>query len=129
MAHPNEDLVRRGYAAFGTGDIGTLQELFADDIVWHFPGSSVVSGDFKGKAEVMGWLAKNAELSGGTLRIEAHDILANDEHAVGLIRVTGQRAGKSLDDPSVQVFHIKDGKVTEVWLNPNDQEASDNFWA
>ena len=129
MTHPNEDLVRRGLAAFGTGDIATLQELFADDIVWHFPGNSQVSGDFKGKAEVLGWLAKNAELSGGTLRVEAHDVLANDEHAVALIRVTAQRAGKSLDDPSVQMFHIKDGKATEVWVHPNDQKASDDFWA
>ena len=31
MAHPNEDLVRRGYEAFATGDMATLNELFADD--------------------------------------------------------------------------------------------------
>ena len=129
MTHPNEDLVRRGYEAFGTGDIATLQELFADDIVWHFPGNSPVSGDFNGKAEVLGWLAKNAELSGGTLRVEPHDVLANDEHAVGLIRVSAQREGRSLDDPSVQIFHIKDGKATEVWVHPSDQAASDAFWS
>jgi uncharacterized protein len=129
MTHPNEDLVRRGYEAFGTGDIATLQELFADDIVWHFPGSSPVSGDFNGKDEVLGWLAKNAELSGGTLRVEAHDVLANDEHVVGLIRVSAQREGRSLDDPSVQIFHIKDGKATEVWVYPSDQAVSDAFWA
>jgi uncharacterized protein len=128
MTHPNEELVRRGFEAFGTGDMAALDRLFAEDIVWHFPGTSAVSGDFRGKAEVLGWLSKNAELSGGTLRVEPHDILANDEHAVALIRVTAQRGGKSLDDQSVQVFHIRDGKVTEAWLNPTDQQASDDFW-
>jgi hypothetical protein len=40
----------------------------------------------------------------------------------------GEREGKSLDDNSVQVFHIKDGKVTEQWLYPSDAYASDDFW-
>jgi ketosteroid isomerase-like protein len=34
----NADLVRRGYAAFSTGDMATLSELFASDAVWHVPG-------------------------------------------------------------------------------------------
>ena len=28
MAHPNEELVRRGYEAFAKGDMETLRELF-----------------------------------------------------------------------------------------------------
>ena len=40
MAHPNEDLLRRGYDAFGTGDMETLAALLADDIVWHFPAAT-----------------------------------------------------------------------------------------
>src|SRR5438132_7038507 len=125
MAHPNEELVRRGYEAFARGDMAVIDELFAEDIVWHFPGNSQVSGDFKGKAEVMSWLAKNAELSGGTLRVEPHDILANDEHGVALVRVTAQRGGKSLDDQSVHVFHITSSKVTESWLNrPTKRQAT-----
>ena len=129
MAHPNEELVRRGYDAFARGDMAVIDELMAEDIVWHFPGNSQVSGDFKGKAEVMSWLAKQAELSGGTLRVEPHDILANDEHGVALVRVTAQRGGKSLDDQSDQVFHIRGGKVTESWINPTDQTATDDFWS
>jgi len=35
MAHPNEDLVRRGYDAFARGDMDTLRELFDPGIVWH----------------------------------------------------------------------------------------------
>jgi hypothetical protein len=29
----------------------------------------------------------------------------------------------------VQVFHITDGKATEVWTYPRDQYASDEFWS
>jgi ketosteroid isomerase-like protein len=33
MAHANEDLVRKGYKAFGEGDMDTLRSLFAPDAV------------------------------------------------------------------------------------------------
>jgi carbon monoxide dehydrogenase subunit G len=69
------------------------------------------------------------EISGGTLRVEVHDILANDEHGVALVRGTGQRGAKSIADNGVQVFHLRDGKATEVWFHPGDQAASDEFWS
>jgi len=76
VAHPNEDLVREGYAAFGRGDIEALQsQFFAPDIRWHFPGRSPFAGDYTGVAEVLGWLGRSAEVSGGTLRVELHDVI------------------------------------------------------
>ena len=45
MAHPNEDLVREGFAAFGRGDMDTLRkQLWTDDIRWHVPGRSPFAG-------------------------------------------------------------------------------------
>jgi len=128
MAHPNEELVRRGYQAFATGDMATLNELFADDIVWHAPGRSQLAGTYRGKEEVFATFQKVAELTGGTFKLDIHAVLADDEHAVVLARAMGEREGKTLNDNSVQVFHIKDGKVTEQWLHPGDTYASDDFW-
>ena len=129
MAHPNEDLVRRGYAAFMEGDMATLDELFADDIVWHAPGRNQLSGDFHGKQEVFASFQKVAELTGGSFKLEIHTVLADDEHAVVLARAMAERNGRKLDDNSVQVYHVKDGKVTEQWLYPGDVYAGDEFWA
>ncbi len=130
MGHPNEDLVRAGYAAFGAGDIESLRETYFDPgIVWHFPGNNPFSGDFEGIDAVIGWLGRSFEASGGTISIELHDVLANDEHAVALAHVTAQRNGKSLDDSGVQLFHVSNGKVTEVWTYSADQAASDAFWS
>lgn len=57
MAHPNEDLVREGYAAFGRGDLDMLSNrFFADGVRWHFPGRSPFGGDYTGTGEVMTWL-------------------------------------------------------------------------
>jgi ketosteroid isomerase-like protein len=129
MAHPNEDVLRRGYEAFSTGDMATLSELFSDDVVWHAPGHNLLSGDFRGKEEVFASFQKVAELTGGSFKIDIHAVLADDEHAIALTRVTGEREGRTLDDNTVQVFHVRDGKVTEQWLYSGDLEAADAFWS
>jgi uncharacterized protein len=90
---------------------------------------SPLGGDYEGVAQVVEWLGRNSELSGGTIRVEVHDVVANDEHAVSLITVRGERAGKQLEDNSVQVFHIHDGKVSELWSHPADLYAVDEFWS
>src|SRR5947208_1171462 len=120
---------RRGYEEFATGDMATLNELFADDIVWHAPGRNELAGTFRGKDEVFANLQKNMELTGGTFKLAIHDLLANDEHAVVLLGVSAEREGKTLKDNTVQVWHIKGGKVTESWLHPGDAYASDEFWS
>jgi hypothetical protein len=128
MAHPNEELVRSGYEAFSKGDMQTVNELFADGIVWHVPGKSQLSGDYTGKDQVFGFFGKLVEMTGGTFSLEIHDVLANDEHAIVLAESHGERDGKTLDDRSVHVLHVSDGKVTEFWGYGGDQYAVDEFW-
>jgi ketosteroid isomerase-like protein len=129
MAHPNEDLIQKGYDAFGKGDFDAVKDLFAADIKWHTPGRSPISGDLEGIDAVLGQFAKIAELSGGSFRLEIHDMLANDEHGVAMVTATGDRGGKSFTDNQVHVFHVKDGKVTEFWGHAGDQYAADEFWS
>lgn len=129
MAHPNEDLMREGFTAFQSGDLQKVGDFFADDIVWHVPGKSPLAGDHKGIDAVMEFFGKTMEMTGGTFKLEVHDILANDEHGVALITTTGEREGKSLRSNGVQVIHIEGGKVTESWLHPDDAYANDEFWS
>jgi ketosteroid isomerase-like protein len=130
MAHPNEDLLREGYAAFGRGDLDALQnQFFAPDITWHYPGKSPFAGDYHGTGEVAAWLVRTFEVSGGTIRVELNDVVANDDVAVALTTVRAQREGRELSDDAVQVFRIRDGKATEVWTYPADLYANDAFWS
>lgn len=130
MAHPNEDRFRAGYAAFSSGDMEALRnQFFTEDIVWHASGRNPLSGDYKGVDEVLGMFAKSFELSGGTLSVELHDVLANDEHAVALGVARGEREGKTLEDRYAHVVHLRDGKVSESWIHSGDQYAIDEFWS
>jgi ketosteroid isomerase-like protein len=128
--HPNVGLLRRGYEAFAKGDMATLTELWSEDAVWHAgSGNSPLAGEHTGRDAVFAVFAKVAELSGGTFGIELHDVLANDEHAVALTRNTGNRQGKQLDSRDIALYHIRNGRVTELWSFSQDQRAEDEFWS
>ena len=128
MGHPDEDVVRRGYDAFSRGDMQALRELFDPDIVWHTPGRSQLAGDHRGVDAVLGFFGRTMELTGGTFRIEVHDVVANDEHVVGLHAVIAERDGKALRDRNILVFHVRDGRTSEVWQFWTDQYAADAFF-
>jgi ketosteroid isomerase-like protein len=127
--HPNLELLRRGYAAYGAGDMDAINEVFHDDVVWHVAGRSPLSGDYSGKEQVFGFFGKLGELSDGTSKVEVHDLLANDEHGVALVKESATRNGRSHEGQATHVFHLRDGKVTEFWDAQVDQYAADEFWA
>ncbi len=127
--HPNVGLVRKGYEAFAKGDMATLRELFSEDVVWHVSGNNPISGEYRGQDAVFAFFARTAELSGGTLRFDLHDVVANDEHAVALVRSTASRQGKQIDVREAQICHISNGKITEFWGFSEDQRLNDEFWS
>lgn len=65
----------------------------------------------------------------GVSRSVAHEILANDDYAVALVRFSGERDGKALEDTGVQVFRITNGKISERWSYPGDLYKTDDFFA
>jgi ketosteroid isomerase-like protein len=128
VIHPNEQLVRQAYEAQARGDVETCVGLLSDDFVLHISGQSRIAGDYRGKDEVWLHLREIAELSSGTFRTEVHDVLASDEHVVGLIVARAKRDGRIVELPRVHVWHVRDGKLSELSLHPTDQEAFDSYW-
>jgi uncharacterized protein len=131
MTHPNEELLQEAFAAFQRGDLAALEsKYFAQDIRFHVPGRSQVSGDYQGTGEVLAFFGRLFELSGGTLRLEVHDVIANDQHGVALYTVHAEREGRQLTDNEVLIAHPSaDGKAAEVWTQSGDQYAYDEFWS
>jgi ketosteroid isomerase-like protein len=129
MAHPNQELLQRAYDAFGRGDVPAVLALLADDVKWHAGGRSPVAGEYEGHEGVVSFFTKLMERSGGTFRLEIHDITASDDHVVALVHETGERGTKTLDENFVHVWHVTDGKATEFWGAGADQYAWDEFWA
>lgn len=129
MAHPNEELMRDAYEAFSGGNLDAVFASFDEDIRWHVPGHSPIAGDYRGHDEVMEFFQLLAERSGGTLTLEPHDFLANDEHVVVLVRLQAEHRGKMLNTQDVHIWHVANGKATEFWEAPTDQYRTDDFWS
>jgi ketosteroid isomerase-like protein len=127
MEHPNEAIVREMYRAFSRGDFATARGLVADDITWHYE-SDVVGGTARGTKEVLAQFARLLAASAGTLRGHIGEVVAADDRVTLRGRFTAERDGHRLDDAWEAVLAVRDGKVTEVRLHSEDQDAADRFW-
>ena len=128
--HPNVELARRAYEAMAKGDLATVSEGIADDVTWHGGlAAGPLSGTYHGRDEVSAFFGRVAEETAGTFRLEVHDVLANDAHTVVLCTMSASRGNKSIEIPVVNVAHVRDGKVTELWGATTDPQASIDFWS
>jgi ketosteroid isomerase-like protein len=127
--HPNAEIARRFLQALDDEDFATVERLVADDVVAHFPGSNSLSGTYRGREEFLATLAKGDELTGGTFERELHDITASDDHVVILVKIRAQRGGKRLSWNGANVWHVREGIFSEVWLLSDDQAATDQALA
>jgi ketosteroid isomerase-like protein len=120
--HPNAAIARELGDAMTSGDMEAMDRLIADDIVWHEIGRSEPR---RGKVELRDSAAgADYEITG-----ETHDILASDDHVVALVNAKGTRGDRTLEYRTAEIYHIRDGKVTERWAFSDDTAAITEFFA
>jgi ketosteroid isomerase-like protein len=125
--HPNAALVRRVFAAFGN-DAKAVSAAFTRDIVWRVPGHTVMSGEYRGRRDVVEFLRRTGLETGDTYRSRLHTVFADDDWAVAIYRASGSRNGIDLDVEQALVIRIADGLWQEVTAVPLDS-AFERFWA
>jgi len=125
--HPNVARLQDGYAAFAKGDFAALNDLLAEDVMWHGGGRSQLSGEFRGREAVYAYFGKVMEVTEGYLHLDLHAVFADDEHGAALVVTTASRGGRSVTTNDVHVFHLRDGKVVEFWDSSTDQYAIDEL--
>jgi ketosteroid isomerase-like protein len=128
--HPNAAIVREGFDRFVKGDVAGLIGLFADNAVWHVPGANAMAGDYRGRGEIIEFLRRTAEVTGGTYRVELLWVVADDEHTAAVYRARGERDdGRSLDIEQALLIDTRNGLWSDIRAQPLDQAAFDAFWA
>ena len=128
--HPDVTLVGRGYDAFNSADIDALTELIADDAVQTMVGNNLVSGEFKGRDNILGMYAKIAELTNGTYSVAIEQTFTDGNGSVVTVhRQTAERNGKRLDNCQALVFKIVGGKVVSVTDTTDDLATDDAFYS
>jgi ketosteroid isomerase-like protein len=122
--HPNAALIREtAQKAEQGGDMMAGIELLSDDIVWHEIGRDE---PIRGKQALMERFASMPE--GATITTETHDVVGNDEHVVQLLTATANLGDQTLVYRTTEIFHMKDGKVTERWAFSDDTDRINKFF-
>lgn len=122
--------VRRGYAAFNSGDVDTLRELMSRDVVQHVPGDSQLAGAYKGFDAVLAYYGKLGELTAGTFRadlIETHG--DRQGHVMALHQLTATRNGVTRVTRGSILFTFLGDKVTDLQELRSDLPGDDAFFA
>jgi len=111
----NVDVVRRGYEAFGRGDMEALLALFAENISWVTPGppelpTSGIRRGLQQVAEFFQTLNTHFEVQEFVPRQFIADgnkvVVTGDEVA------RSRKTGRSINLSWCHVFELQDGKVT-----------------
>jgi ketosteroid isomerase-like protein len=123
-------LVRKGYAAFNTGDIETLVQLMSHDVIQHVPGTSPLSGDYKGVEAVLGYYAKLSEITDGTARAHLIDVHGDGHgHVVAYHQIIATRNGVTRVARGSILFTFLGDKVTDLLDLAGDLAGDDAFMA
>lgn len=125
--HPNAARIRDTFSAFAKGDLAVLNDVLASDVLWHEGGRNQLSGDYRGRDAVLSFFGKMMEITQGSFHVEVHAVLADDEHGVALVALSASRDARTVSINAVDVMHLRDGKVDEVWAVLADQYAFDEL--
>ena len=49
MAHANADLLAAHLDALARGEVAEAMSFYSDDVVFHYPGRNILSGEYRGK--------------------------------------------------------------------------------
>ena len=131
--HPNARLVREfhrhQHAFYGGGPIEPVAELLAEDVRWHVPGESAISGEYAGRDAVLGYFRKRRDHARASMRIKVHEVLANDRVVVILAGGEAELGGRTSGWETVGVFRVAGGELVEGRLIPFDQASFDEIWS
>lgn len=129
--HPNAVRIRQMYEALVAGDLGPVLAAFAEDTLFHMPGTGELGGDHHGPQGVAAVLGRLMEITGGSMAFEIRGVYADDAHAVVHVRETATRVedGAVLDVEEVHLLGLTpDGLVSEFWDLPDDPDLHNAFF-
>jgi uncharacterized protein len=111
------------------GDLETVAQLLAEDVIWHVPGTSPIAGDYRGREAVSGYFRLRRELAGGMIQVVKKGEAHHEEALVQLADGCAALGGREVTWRTAGVYRVADGRIAEAWLVPLDQEHFDRVWA
>ena len=113
MSHPDIELTRNVFAAFGAGDVDAILTHLADDVVIDFYGPPVIpyAGHYRGRDEARRFF--ETVLASVDIHVfEPEEFLADRDKVVvtGHLRLTARATGGTIESDFVHVITVRDGR-------------------
>ena len=121
--HPNAAMIRESGKAMERGDVAASLANLSDDVVWHEIGRDE---PIRGKQALIE--RYQSMPSGGSITVDTHDVIGNDEHVVALVTATATTGDQSLTYRTAEIYQVRDGKITERWAFSDDTERINQFF-
>ncbi len=128
MKNPYITLLETLYSNFSRGDIAAVLAACGDSMTFQVPGKSKLAGKYTKANFEKDFVGQLFELSGGTLQVVVHDILASDRHAVALVSDVLTRNGQKIEYRTAHVWRFEDGKPVAWYEYPRDLYQYDAIW-
>jgi uncharacterized protein len=114
---------------YAGGPGGALRELLTDDVAWHVPGDTPISGEHVGRDAVMAYFARRRDLASRTFRLHPGEVLVGDgEHVAVLTDGTATIDGRERRWSTVGLYRLREERVAACLLMPLSQHEFDAVW-
>ena len=118
------------YAALLANRLDEARRYTHDDVALHVPGSHPLAGEHHGPEALVRFVEASRERTETGEHIEVLDVLEGSDHAAAYLHVAAERAGKApLDNTTVHLLRLVEGRIAEVWLHNWDDNTVNEFWS
>ncbi len=124
-----KEVVEAYSIALSKGDIPTAFSYFSPDAKWHQPGNHQFAGTKTGLEAIGKMLGDMMGATQGSLVIKpAGAMMVNGNLVSFPVHFSGKSGNKTINMNGNDLFEVVNGKIVQVWLFSEDQDAEDEFW-
>jgi uncharacterized protein len=128
MKHSNAEILEKVYEYYAKGNLAAVLGACSDKVTFQIMGKSKLAGKYT-KETFPQFVSKIQELSGGTYRLDVHDIMANDRHGVVLASGMLEKKGEKSQIRTVHVWRFEEGKIVAWYEYPRDLYQFDSLFS
>lgn len=124
-----KEVVEAYSIALSKGDIPTAFSYFSPTAKWHQPGNHQYAGTKNGLEAIGKMLGDMMTATQGSLVVKpAGAMMVNGNLVSFPVHFSGKIGEKTVAMNGIDLFEVVDGKIVQVWLFSEDQDAEDIFW-
>ncbi len=106
-----------------------MRSLVTDDVVLHVPGHHLTARDYEGVDGLIEFAVASRATSATIVAREVIDVLEGQHHVAVYCRIRGRRPERApLENVTLHLYRVEEGRVAEIWVHNRDQAAVDAFW-